>query len=181
MKVSVNPEQFPKITVVDTSTIVLTGDPLSIWVLYVPAMWILNSNKHALIENVFLLYKYYFINLRSAVSFLFSIWLKALQNHQAGQSPAKTILFAVFVEECVFSGTNKTELPCVLLMYVHLHAWQQFLVLPHFICSSISPDDTDDVASQEGDVNKCSLQAWYVCDLYLLNDLCTSSLVNTPR
>lgn len=154
MKVSINPEQFPKITVMDTSTIVLTGDSLSIWILCVPEMWILNSSKHALIENLFLLYKYYSINLRSAISFLFSIWLKALQNHRLGS------LFAAFMKEFGFSGTNKSELPCVLLMYVHLHTWQQFLVLPHLIYSSISPDDTDDVESQEGDLNKCSLQAW---------------------
>jgi len=50
------PELFPKITIMNACTIILTKDSLSVWVLHAPEMWILNSNKHSPVENLCLLY-----------------------------------------------------------------------------------------------------------------------------
>lgn len=83
------------------------------------------------------------------------------------------------VNNVVFPGVNKAEPPCVSLRYIYTLG--KSFVLSHFIYSSIGPDDTNDVESQQDAVNKCGPEAWYVCDLYLSNDLCKFSPVNTPR
>lgn len=120
-KVTSYPEPFPKITIMNTCTIVFTRDSLSAWVLSVPEMWILNSNKFAPVENLCLLYKYCYINNIQVSTFLFiqSSIKSAITSSGWTVSSAKALLVTDFVKQCDFSGANKAEPPCVSLMYIY--------------------------------------------------------------
>lgn len=72
------------------------------------------------VQNFCLLYKYCFINLRSAIpSFIVSSIKSAIKSPGWIVCHTKAILATDFGEQCGFPGANKAEPPCVSLMYIY--------------------------------------------------------------